>query len=92
MPPSGRARRPSSPTAAPDRVNRWMVGIAIALAAALAVQMMAMQAAVADLQSGQRIILDQLDRQQLGYRPGSVQKYTLSGTLREPFGCAELAA
>lgn len=47
-----------------DRLTRWMVGIAIALAAALAVQMMAVQGAVAELQSGQQTILEQLDRQQ----------------------------
>lgn len=38
-----------------DRLTRWMVGIAIALA----VQMMAVQGAVAELQSGQQAILEQ---------------------------------
>ena len=45
-----------------DRLTRWMVGVAIALAAALAVQMMAVQGAVSDLQSGQQAILERLDR------------------------------
>ena len=44
-----------------DRLTRWMVGVAIALAAALAVQMMALQGAVADLRA---VVIERLDRQQ----------------------------